>query len=177
MRKEGKISEIRRLFENIQGEEAQSLWKKFHRFYINDVLYHKYEDSVNEDYYSFVSLWKYTDENGFFDKVFRTHWNKFLHFYIKLIRKTFKEERVIEGLKAFENYIEQDLNSGKFEIPSSYQELLNYIVVLIDLCFDTHTFKSLINGKMVYFRDNNKAKNELLEEKKSHENSLWELKD
>ena len=30
---------------------------------------------------------------------------------------------------------------------------------------------------MVFFRDNNKIKNELLEEKKTHENSIWELKD
>lgn len=50
-------------------------------------------------------------------------------------------------------------------------------MLLTNMCFETHTFKTLINGKMLFFRDNNKTKNELLEEKKSHENSLWELKE
>ena len=71
------------------------LWKCFNRFYLNDILYHRYEDSVNEDYYSFISLWKYTDEYGFFDKVFRTCWNKFIAFYISLVKS---------GSKNKENY-------------------------------------------------------------------------
>lgn len=45
------------------------------------------------------------------------------------------------------------------------------------MCFETHTFKALINNKMLFFRDNNKMKNELLEEKKDVENRLWELKE
>lgn len=54
---------------------------------------------------------------------------------------------------------------------------MDYFIFLINMCFETHTFKSLINNKMNFFRDNNKMKNELLEEKKNMENRLWELKE
>jgi hypothetical protein len=40
--------------------------------------------------------------------------------------------------------------------------LLEYLIFLVNMCFETHTFKSLINNKMLFFRDNNKMKNELL---------------
>ncbi len=62
------------------------------------------------------------------------------------------------------------MKNGQFGLPQSYDELLDYIIFLIDMSFETHTFKALINGKMLFFRDNNKMKNELLQEKKKLEN-------
>ena len=71
------------------------LWKRFNRFYLNDILYQKYEDSSSEDYYSFISLWRYTDENGFMDKIFHTCWNKFIYFYITITKNIYKDEDVL----------------------------------------------------------------------------------
>jgi hypothetical protein len=159
------------------SEEGMKLWKRFHRFFLNDVIYHRYEESSNEEYYSFVSLWRYTDENGFLDRLFQTSWNKFLHFYIRLLRPHYSHAAIEQELTRFEQVIGRDLEEGRFSYPQSYEEVLDYLILLLNMCFETHTFKTLINGKMLFFRDNNKMKNELLEEKKSHESSLWELKE
>ena len=67
--------------------------------------------------------------------------------------------------------------NGEFLLPQNYEELLDYIIFLIDMSFETYTFKALINGKMLFFRDNNKMKNQLLEDKKKKDNEVWELKE
>lgn len=69
------------------------------------------------------------------------------------------------------------MERGGFDPPLQYDELLEYLIFLVNMCFETCTFKALINGKMNFFRDNNKMKNELLEEKKNVENRVWELKE
>ena len=59
----------------------------------------------------------------------------------------------------FEETLIGDLEEGRFELPESYGEMLNLLVLMVNMCFETHTFKNLINGKMMFFRDNNKTKN------------------
>ena len=84
------------------SEEGKRLWKGFARFYLNDILYHRYEDSSNEDYYSFISLWRYTDENSFLDRLFHTNWNKFFLFYIRLTKHHYHNAAIIAELAHFE---------------------------------------------------------------------------
>ena len=62
----------------------KKLFKNLHKFYINDVIYQKYEESTSEEYFSFISLWRYAEENNFLEKLFHTSWNKFILFYISL---------------------------------------------------------------------------------------------
>lgn len=147
-----------------------------HKFYINDVIFQKYEEATGEDYFSFISLWRYAEENSFLDKLFHTSWNKFLLFYISLQRH-YINPQIVSELQNFECILGAQLCSGLFAAPQHYSELLDYLIFLVNMCFETHTFKSLINNKMLFFRDNNKMKNELLEEKKYVENRLWELKE
>jgi hypothetical protein len=88
------------------------LWKQFNRFYLNDILYHHYEESSNEDYYSFISLWRYTDENGFLDRLFHTSWNKFIHFYIRLVKPRYLNPAILEELNRFEELLGANLKRG-----------------------------------------------------------------
>lgn len=99
---------------------CQQLWKKFNRFYLNDILYHHYEEAANEEYYSFISLWKYTDENGFLDRLFHTNWNKFLHFYIGLTKPHYSNPIIQAELLHFEQLLEGCLGRGEFLLPSRY---------------------------------------------------------
>jgi hypothetical protein len=110
------------------------------------------------------------------DKLFHTSWNKFLLFYISLQRHYINPE-IVHELQHFESALGAQLAEGLFAPPKHYSQLLDYLIFLVNMCFETHTFKSLINNKMLFFRDNNKMKNELLEEKKNVENRLWELKE
>jgi hypothetical protein len=109
-----------------------------------------------------VSLWRYADENGFLDKIFNTSWNKFIHFYISTVSSHYTNPSILQQFKLFEDILGHQMKNGQFGLPQSYDELLDYIIFLIDMSFETHTFKALINGKMLFFRDNNKMKNELL---------------
>lgn len=152
------------------------LFKNLHKFYINDVIFQKYDEASGEDYYSFISLWRYSEENSFLDKLFHTSWNKFLLFYVSLQRH-YVNPQIIDELHHFEAILSAQLSEGYFSPPRQYSDLLDYLIFLVNMCFETHTFKSLINNKMLFFRDNNKMKNELLEEKKNVENRLWELKE
>ena len=77
------------------------LWKRFNRFYLNDILYQRYEELSNEPFYSFISLWRYTDENGFMDKIFFTSWNKFILFYLKLTKPIYHHPLFLEELNHF----------------------------------------------------------------------------
>jgi hypothetical protein len=99
------------------SDEGKRLWKGFARFYFNDILYHKYEESSNEEYYSFISLWRYTDENVFLDRLFQTNWNKFILFYIKLTKPHYSNPGIISELTHFEEMIERDLSIGQFNLP------------------------------------------------------------
>jgi hypothetical protein len=132
-----------------------------HKFYINDIIFQRYEDAAGEDYFSFISLWRYAEENSFLDKLFHTSWNKFLLFYISLQRQ-YGNPQIIQELQHFERVLSSQLEEGLFSPPKQYSALLEYLIFLVNMCFETHTFKSLINNKMLFFRDNNKMKNELL---------------
>lgn len=80
------IEEVGRMVGEWSSAGYSKLFKNLHKFYIHDVIFHRYDDASGEDYYSFISLWRYADENAFLDKLFHTSWNKFMHFYISLQR-------------------------------------------------------------------------------------------
>lgn len=163
-----------------QLKEAGSLrrlFKAFHNFYLNDVLVHRYEEGAGEDYHSFVSLWRYADENGFLDKLFHTAWNKFMLLYVSQHGRSCRLEEVRGGYLGLEEELGRQLREGEFEVPLKYQQLLQYLVFLNDMSFETQSFKALINNKMLFFRDNNKLKNELLDQKKAIENHLAAIRD
>lgn len=143
---------------------------------MNDIVFLKYDESSSEEYYSFVSLWRYADQNAFLDKLFHTSWNKFILLYISL-QKHYTNQSIIEQLNRFELLLSDDLKKGHFRPSKDYGLLLDYLIFLINMCFQTQTFKTLINNKMNFFRDNNKMKNQLLQEKKNIQNQLWELKE
>lgn len=96
--------------------------------------------------------------------------------YISL-QKHYSNQEIIDELTKFERVLGDELAKGEFHPSKDYSLLLDYLIFLINMCFQTQTFKTLINNKMNFFRDNNKMKNELLEEKKNIQNQLWELKE
>jgi hypothetical protein len=96
---------------------------------------------------------------------------------VGLHRSACRLEELQDEYREMEEQLGWELQQGYFHTPANYGRLLKYLIFLNSMCFDTHTFKTLINNKMLFFRDNNKIKNELLEEKKNIENRLWELKE
>lgn len=80
-------------------------------------------------------------------------------FYISIQKNHYHNYQINEELQAYEDILKKDVNNGKFTIFARYDEMINYLIFLINMCFETITFKTLINNKMLFFRDNNKIKN------------------
>jgi hypothetical protein len=113
----------------------QRVFKAMHYFYISDILLHKYDESSGEEYYSFISLWKYCEENNLLNKIFLTSWNKFITLYISLNKNHYNDRRLRESYERYEQLLQRNIEEGLFNPPESYEELLRYLLFLINMCF------------------------------------------
>ena len=120
---------------NQKSSIFRQLFKAMHLFYIKDVTNHKYDESSAEEHYSFISLWKYADENNILDKIFVTSWNKLIELYINIYKNSYNDAKIKEANEFYAAMMRNSLMKGKFSPPENYNQLLSYILFLINMCF------------------------------------------
>ncbi len=140
------------------------------------MLTHDYEHYRDAPFFSFIALWKYAEEGNFFDHLFRTQWKSFMVMYIEL-QKTigFKSSETLQEYNQCRDSLQKELLNGEVEITHDYQQLLEYLSSVINMVFETHTFKMLLASETDLRRGTGNNITELKTTRRAFEHELTTL--